>query len=187
MANWYKKILAQENNPILPNIANEENEDISEQMDQQMEEENPNLETLTPEDFVEDQEETEVKNEDQNIEEPKGFPEFGTAFQAMRWAKSNHQIVRINYRTLHGNIIVRDIEPHGDFFAQTTHRRNVAVWDDTIGDIRTYILDNIIPSSSFPKGYVFTGKTFSPKFNFSRSRKNLKRRNRERKMRRGII
>jgi len=183
MSNWYnqyKIILAQDTNDPL-----EETDDISKKMDEELE--NPALETLTPEDFVEEQKGTEEKNEDENIEEPKGFPEFGSIFQAIRWAKTNHQIVRINYRTLRGNIIVRDIEPHGDFFAQTTHRRSTAVWDDTIGDIRTYILDNIIPSSSFPKGYVFIGKTFSPKFNFSRQRKNLKRRNREKKMRKGII
>lgn len=196
--NWYKIILAQkkrlENDPIAPDmtnyIVNDEAEDdnISGQIDRELEQEqetlNPELETFTPEDFKEEQKETEEeKNEDQNVEEPKGYPEFGSIFQAMRWAKSNNQVVRINYRTLHGNMIVRDIEPHGDFFAKTTHRRNAAVWDETIGDIRSYILDNIVPNNSFPKGYKFVGKTFSPRFNFSRQRKNMKRRNLYRKRR----
>ena len=161
-----------------------EMEDVEQSMEEALDE---GLLTVTPESLEEMQqdeiEEDETINEDIEIEEPEGYPQFGTAFQAMRWAKHNNETVRINYRTLHGTNIVRDVEPHGDFHAKTTHRRNIAVWDQTVGGIRTYILENIMQDGNFPKGYKFTGEKFTPKFNFSRERKNLKRRLNRRKNR----
>ena len=137
------------------------------------------LETYSPDDLddlAEDRLEEEGETETDEIIEPEGYPEFSSVLQALRWAKHNNETVRINYVTLKGTNLVRDVEPHGDFFAQTTRRRNVAVWDDTIGGIRTYIVDNIVQSGDYPKGYKFVGEKFSPKFNFSRSRKNYRRR-----------
>ena len=158
--------------------------DINNELDETMNEE---LMTVTPENLEEMQEdeieEDETINEDPTAIEPEGYPEFGTLFQAIRWAKQNNETIRINYRTLHGTNIIRDVEPHGDFYARTTHRRNIAVWDQTIGGIRTYILENIIRDTNFTNGYKFTGEKFSPKFNFSKERKNLKRRLRRRKNR----
>ena len=158
--------------------------DINNELDETMNEE---LMTVTPENLEEMQEdeieEDETINEDPTAIEPEGYPEFGTLFQAIRWAKQNNETIRINYRTLHGINIIRDVEPHGDFYARTTHRRNIAVWDQTIGGIRTYILENIIRDTNFTNGYKFTGEKFSPKFNFSKERKNLKRRSRRRKNR----
>jgi len=158
--------------------------DINNELDETMNEE---LMTITPENLEEMQEneieEDETLNEDPTAIEPEGYPEFGTLFQAIRWAKQNNETIRINYRTLHGTNIIRDVEPHGDFYAKTTHRRNIAVWDQTIGGIRTYILENITHDANFPDGYKFTGEKFSPKFNFSKGRKNLKRRLRRRKNR----
>jgi len=158
--------------------------DINNELDETMNEE---LMTVTPENLEEMQEdeieEDETINEDPTAIEPEGYPEFGTLFQAIRWAKQNNETIRINYRTLHGTNIIRDVEPHGDFYARTTHRRNIAVWDQTIGGIRTYILENIIRDTNFTNGYKFTGEKFSPKFNFSKERKNLKRRSRRRKNR----
>jgi len=158
--------------------------DVDSEIDETMEE---GLQTITPENLEEMQEE-EIEddpsiNEDPTAVEPEGYPEFSSLFQALRWAKQNNETIRINYRTLHGTNIIRDVEPHGDFYAKTTHRRNIAVWDQTIGGIRTYILENILPDANFPNGYKFTGEKFSPKFNFSRERKNLKRRLRRRKNR----
>jgi len=161
------------------NMANIDNE-----LDETMENE---LTTMTPESLEEMQqgeiEEDEFINEDPTAVEPEGYPEFGTLFQALRWAKQNNETIRINYRTLHGTNIIRDVEPHGDFYAKTTNRRNIAVWDQTIGGIRSYIVENIMQDGNFPNGYKFTGEKFSPKFNFSRERKNLKRRLRRRKNR----
>ena len=158
--------------------------DVDSEIDETMEE---GLQTITPENLEEMQEE-EIEddpsiNEDPTAVEPEGYPEFSSLFQALRWAKQNNETIRINYRTLYGTNIIRDVEPHGDFYAKTTHRRNIAVWDQTIGGIRTYILENILPDANFPNGYKFTGEKFSPKFNFSRERKNLKRRLRRRKNR----
>lgn len=152
------------------------NEDINEDLDETMENQ---LQTITPESLEEMQQEEDEDasvNETPDIEEPKEYPQFNTPFQAMRWGKHNNETIRINYRTLHGTHIVRDIEPHGEFYAKTTHRTNFAVWDKTIGGIRTYIMENIVKDADFPKGFKFTGEKFAPKFNFSKERRNLKRR-----------
>lgn len=103
----------------------------------------------------------------QNIQ--KKYPQFNSVFQAYRWAKQNNQAMRIEYTTLSNRHIIRDIEPHGDFFPKTTNRRNFITWDQTVGGIRGYIMQNI-------NKYEFLGKKFSPKFNFSRTRRNFKRR-----------
>lgn len=146
---------------------------------------NADLPTLTQEDLEtmtidEDDEDLEA-SESKDIVEPEGYPDFATVFQAVRWAKHNHETMRVNYITLSGINIVRDVEPHGDFFAKTTHRRSVVCWDQTVGGIRSYILDRITPDALFEEGYKFTGEKFSPKFNFSRTRSNFLRRLRRRK------
>jgi predicted DNA-binding transcriptional regulator YafY len=137
------------------------------------------VQTLTPEDFEgKSQDEIAEENIQEPVptEEPPGYPKFLTPFQALRWAKHNNEVVRISYVTLSGKSIVRDVEPVGDFFAKTTGRRNLAVWDQNVGDIRTYIIAGI-------QNYQFKGEKFSPKFNFSQRRKNYKRRLRRRKNR----
>ena len=177
--NLQRIILSQQE--TVENYINPDMEDIAEDMDETMDNQ---LLTVTPESLEELQEdENLVANEDPNAQEPEDYPQFNTVFQAFRWAKHNNETIRINYRTLHGTSLIRDVEPHGDFHAQTTHRTNFAVWDQTVGGIRTYIMENIVKDANFPKGYKFTGEKFSPKFNFSKERKNLKRRIRRRKNR----
>ena len=93
------------------------------------------LETYSPDDLddlAQDALEEEGETETDEVIEPEGYPEFSSVFQALRWAKHNNETVRINYVTLNGTSLVRDVEPHGDFFAKTTNRRNFAVWDDTV-------------------------------------------------------
>jgi len=139
-------------------------------------------------DYIEDkdQEAETIGSEEENMTEPEGYPEFNTVFQAIRWAKQNNETVRINYVTINGANIIRDVEPHGDFFARTTSRRSVVCWDSTVGDIRSYIIDKIIPNANFEKGYKFTGEQFSKKFNFSQSRKNFLKRLKRRKVENNI-
>jgi len=107
---------------------------------------------------------------------PEYYPGFTNIFQAIRWAKDNKEVMRIYYRCLSGRQIIRDIEPHGDFWAKTTSRRILVTFDETIKGIRGFITNNI-------SKYDFIGKQFEPKFNFSKTRKNYKARLRNRKNR----
>ncbi|MFW6172832.1 MAG: hypothetical protein ACOC5T_03735 [Elusimicrobiota bacterium] len=153
--------------------------------------EDSNLPILTEDDIeklsVDDEQDVDADEEEvsetDNIEEPEGYPEFASVFQAMRWAKDNNETMRINYITLSGINIVRDVEPHGDFFAKTTGRRSMVCWDQTVNGIRSYILDRITSTGNLEKGYKFTGENFSPKFNFSRERRNFMGRLRRQKYR----
>jgi hypothetical protein len=170
---YQKILLAQETEEVFNNIQDpfEENEEVEK-------EDNTNIKTLTPEDFN-GKEQDDIEEEVKPVEpivKTKEYPIFPTVFQALRWAKHNNEVVRINYTTLSGKSIIRDVEIVGDFFAKTTHRRNIAVWDQNVRDIRTYILTGI-------SGYEFKGEKFTPKFNFSQTRRNLKRRMLRRKKR----
>lgn len=90
-------------------------------------------------------------------EEEVEYPQFNNAFDASDWAQQNHEVMRISYTTQHGGSIVRDVEPHGQFFAETTSRQILVTYDETIGDIRAFVLMNI-------KSFAFTGDKFEPKF-----------------------
>jgi len=135
------------------------------------------LPTLTPEDVMDQMEEgeEEVEEELPEIDEEKiqEYPTFPSVFQALRWAKQNKEVIRIEYTCKSGRAITRDVEPHGDFYARTTHRRISVTFDEQIGDVRSFIVSNI-------SNYIFTGQTFEPKFNFSTERRNYMRRQRRR-------
>ena len=103
------------------------------------------------------------------IEPPEDYPAFPSASQAMRWAKHNNKTIRIEYKCRSGRVITRDVEPHGDFFARTTHRRIFVTHDQQVNDVRSFIGQNILD-------YVFTGQDFEPRFNFSVRRRNYMRR-----------
>jgi len=138
-----------------------------------------NLQTVTPEevlnkpyleDYIEEENGEEPKSEVQEeIIHDKDYPKFPTAFQAFRWAKQNRQVVRIYYYTIKGIFIIRDIEPHGDFWARTTLKRILVTWDETVGAIRAFRLENV-------QKYEFKGETFTPKFNFSQRQHNYRKR-----------
>jgi len=85
------------------------------------------------------------------------YPSFDNAFDALDWAEKEKEVVRIAYTTSHGTGIVRDIEPHGQFHADTTGHQILVTFDETIGDIRAFIMKNITQFS-------FTGSQFKPKF-----------------------
>jgi len=134
------------------------------------------LPTLTPEDAMEKMEsetdeEIEVGELPEIEEVDEEYPTFPSVFQALRWAKQNKEVLRIEYTCKSGRAIVRDVEPHGDFYAKTTHRRIFVTWDEQINDVRSFIGSNI-------SNYIFTGQNFEPKFNFSIERRNYMRRQR---------
>lgn len=88
------------------------------------------------------------------------YPVFETNQEALNWATGNNEIVRIWYRTKGGRDIKRDIEPHGQFMAHTTGNNIVVSFDKTIGEIRAFIVNNILH-------YSFLGEDFKRKFNIN--------------------
>jgi predicted DNA-binding transcriptional regulator YafY len=132
------------------------------------------LETISPEDVVIEDEQGPTEGDIvepvfEEIKEPEGYPEFTSTFQALRWAKHNNEVVTIDYVTDGGVQICRTIESHGDFYARTTRNRVLVAFDETVGDIRAFIISNI-------QDYRFNGDKFNLKFNFSKERKNFMRR-----------
>ena len=176
----YKKIAQQTYDPDSPDEPLDLSEVETVEMEPIEEQEGQNdLPEVTQEDVMskmEDQtEEIEQQEPEVETEEPEGYPKFPNAFQAARWAKHNKQILRITYRTEKGHVIIRDVEPHGDFYAKTTHRRILVTYDRSIDDIRAFTVDRI-------QDFKFTGEEFTPRFNFSATRRNYLRR-RKRKQR----
>tara|TARA_Y100000310_G_scaffold344350_1_gene456669 strand:+ start:5255 stop:5794 length:540 start_codon:yes stop_codon:yes gene_type:complete len=85
------------------------------------------------------------------------YPDFPTAQEALNWAEQNNETIRIYYITKGGRDIKRDVEPHGQFMARTTGNRILVTFDRTVGDIRAFIVSNIMH-------YIFAGEDFEPKF-----------------------
>lgn len=159
--------------------------DLENPTEQQQEEPQPNVPSLSKEDLwqyleddfdsqegmypdvdtpenVDQQQEQELADEapvePPEIPEPEfEYPEFSNAFEALDWAEQNHEVVRISYTTEHGTGIARDIEPHGSFYAGSTGRQVLVTFDETVGDIRAFIMKNI-------HSFSFVGKKFEPKF-----------------------
>jgi uncharacterized protein len=96
--------------------------------------------------------------EPEEVEIPeKDFPEFENAAEALPWATANKEVMHIWYTTKGGRDIEREIEPHGGFIAKTTGNAILVAYDQTINDIRAFIIDNILY-------HQFTDKQFEPKF-----------------------
>lgn len=90
-------------------------------------------------------------------EQEEKYPVFSNAFDSTEWAEKNNEVVRISYTTKHGRALVRDIEPHGKFHSKTTNKEILVTFDETIGDIRAFIVSNI-------SRWAFTGRQFEKKF-----------------------
>lgn len=135
------------------------------------------LPEITEKDIKQDSPQQESKSA-QPLKQPvkKEYPNFSTVYNAYRWAKDNKEVLRITYRTISGRVIIRDIQPHGDYFPKTTKRRNFVTFDETVGDIRAFIMN-------FIQQYTFINRQFTPRFNFSQTRANFKRRIRRRNKR----
>ena len=88
---------------------------------------------------------------------PQDFPTFQTAFQAVQWAQDNNEVVHISYTTKKGRQLERDVEPHGQFHSDSTSRQILVTFDESVGDIRAFIISNI-------GSWSFVGKKFTKKF-----------------------
>ncbi len=98
--------------------------------------------------------------QDQPQEQPqeeKKYPQFSNAYQAMDWAEHDNEVVRISYTSKKGRQITRDIEPHGSFHSESTGRQILVTFDETVGDVRAFIIHNI-------SQWAFVGKKFNKKF-----------------------
>ncbi len=106
--------------------------------------------------------EGELPTEDEiSITEPEGYPQFANFMDAYNWAKENSEVMRIDYVTIRGTYVIRDIEAVGDFHARTTLKHLIVVWDITVGAVRAFRTENI-------QQFKFTGQRWDrDKFVFS--------------------
>lgn len=84
-------------------------------------------------------------------------PIFTNMKDALNWAIGNNQTMLIEYMTQKGNIIKREIEPHGMHFSENSRRQVVVCWDEIMGSPRNYFMMKILR-------YSFPGRTFNKKF-----------------------
>jgi hypothetical protein len=70
------------------------------------------------------------------------------------------KVVKIWYETKSGKDIEREIEPHGQFMAKSTGNNILVAFDRTVGDIRAFIMKNILWTE-------VTDNNFNRKFNIS--------------------
>jgi len=132
-------------------------EDIEQNLEDEFQYDNGVSDIGVPGNIVDDIEDYE---QDQQGEEVKERPHFDNVFDAVRWSMDNNESMRIHYVTLRGNHFIRDIEPHGQHYSDKSHRSVVVTWDDTMSDVRSFVMQNILE-------FEFLGKKFSPKFFFS--------------------
>ena len=88
---------------------------------------------------------------------PEDRPQFNNKHEALAWAEDNNEVVEINYTTKGGTNLIREVEPHGKFYAHTTHRNILVTFDRSINAIRAFIIKNV-------NTLDFTGKRFQKKF-----------------------
>jgi len=93
----------------------------------------------------------------EKVEETEKAPLFNNKFDAIDWAIDNNKTININYVTKKGTGVNRKVEPHGTFYAKTTHNTILVTFDQTIDAIRAFIITNI-------NGLNFTGEDFNKKF-----------------------
>ena len=96
--------------------------------------------------------EQEQQNEDfeQQMLEPyetpeiaEDAPEFKNTIEALNWAIQNNKKIKLDYITRKGANISRDVEPHLIFRASNGNLILVT-YDNTVGQIRAFIVDNIL-------------------------------------------
>jgi uncharacterized membrane protein (UPF0127 family) len=98
-----------------------------------------------------------VEEPGQTEPDPQDYPQFQTAFDAVQWAEQNNEVVHISYTTKRGRQLERDVEPHGQFHSESTSRQILVTFDESVGDIRAFIISNI-------GSWTFTGRKFTKKF-----------------------
>jgi uncharacterized membrane protein (UPF0127 family) len=103
------------------------------------------------------QEEMPPEQPQPQVEPQKKYPTFDNVFDAAKWAEDNNEVMRINYETRSGRQITRDVEPHGQFHADSTMHQILVCFDETVNDIRAFILTNV-------RNWSFLHKEFQKKF-----------------------
>lgn len=91
------------------------------------------------------------------VPDEEEYPDFSSTAEAMAYGQLEREVVRIWYQTKRGRDIEREVEPHGQFIAKTTGNHILVTFDRTVGDIRAFIMDNVLY-------YSFVGKDFEKKF-----------------------
>lgn len=133
----------------------DERGDVSLEVEPMLPPEDPNAEV---EPHVEMPEPEFEQPEEEPVPVPEGdYPDFDSQEDAMRWSGQNRQTVHIWYTTKSGRDIERDVEPHGMFSAKTTGNDILVTYDRTVGDIRAFIMGNIM-------FHQFLDDEFDPKF-----------------------
>lgn len=103
-----------------------------------------------------DQEKQRQEQEEHPVEE-KEYPVFANMYDAEDWAEKNNEVMRISYTTKSGRKLVRDVEPHGKFHADSTSNDILVTYDETVGSIRAFIMSNV-------GNWAFVGRQFQKKF-----------------------
>ena len=103
------------------------------------------LSSILEDDIEEDINEAPPTIEEQPVEDKiqQGYPQFSTNNEALEWAEQNLEVIRISYVTKKGKNLIRNVEPHGQFYAKSTHHQIVVTFDRTINAIRAFIVRNI--------------------------------------------
>jgi len=97
------------------------------------------------------------------IQKEISIPKFNNVYQAIPWAFSNNQVMRITYKTEHGHTVTRDIEPHRVYFSRKSKGQVLKAFDETSAHPSQYIVRNIV-------SFGFPGRKFTPKSIFNKRR-----------------
>ena len=101
-----------------------------------------------------------VDADDPTPEKPdQDYPQFATAQEALFWADKHNQAIWIDYTTLSGTNIQRNIEPHGIYSAKNGNQL-VVTYDETVNAKRSFIINQI-------NDFQFLGRTFKDQFIFT--------------------
>lgn len=95
--------------------------------------------------------------EDNIVEDNKG--DFASNDAAIYWAFNNNTTLIINYKTLSGFSLKREVEPHGFYYSPATKNNILVTFDNTVKGIRSFILKNILD-------FQILNKKFNKKFTF---------------------
>lgn len=144
-------------------------DDINDIDDIEIEDESNDIEEIknlndTEKDIVEKPIQSPARDsENKSVDVELNVPKFSNIFEAMGWAISNSQVVRITYKTKKGHTVTRDVEPHRAFFSRKSKRQVLKAYDETSGHPSNYIIMNII-------SFGFPGRKFIPKSIFNKRR-----------------
>lgn len=112
------------------------------------------IQFASEEDFQDQDGYPEVEQNEQKPEPPQGeYPEFVDPKQLIDWAEAYGQSIWIDYTTLSGVNIQRNIQPQFDYTAGTGNQIVVA-FDETVNAFRSFIINKI-------NDFQILGRTFT--------------------------